>query len=82
MKQQQGQQGQQKINIDLSKTTSIVCETPECNGEIFMPAMKFRKISKLLTGSKEDGIIPVEVYLCTACGQIPKAFDFNLPDGK
>lgn len=68
----------QNININLSKTTPMVCDDPECKNEIFMPAMKFRKVSKLLTGSKEDQIIPVQVFLCTSCGQIPKGFDINV----
>lgn len=61
--------------IDLSKAKSIKCD--ECGAEIFMPAMKFKTISKLLTGSKEDQIIPVQVFVCMACGSIPKQFDID-----
>ena len=43
-----------------------------------MKAMKFRKVSKLLTGQKQDGILPVEVYMCTACGNVNKDFDLDV----
>ena len=67
-----GQQGQK---INLSKAKSIVCDTEECDNDIFMPAMKFKKISKLLTGAKEDQIVPIQVFMCTACGNINDEFD-------
>jgi hypothetical protein len=65
----------QQINIDFSKTTAVQCSTPGCENDMFMPAMKFRKVSKLLTGSKNDQLIPLQVFFCSSCGQIPKEFD-------
>lgn len=61
--------------IDISKAKSIKCD--ECGAEVFMPAMKFKTISKLLTGSKEDQLIPIQVFVCMACGSIPKQFDID-----
>ena len=74
MKQTQ-QQGPQ---IDLSKTLPIVCGSEECGNEVFMSVMKFRKIPKLLAGTTEDQIIPVQVFICTACGAIPKGFGLDI----
>ena len=54
------------------------CENTECNNDVFMPAMKFRKVSKLLAGTPNDQIIPIQIFLCTACGQIPKEFDLEI----
>ncbi len=71
-------QGQQNMQLDLKKTTPIVCDDPECGNDMFMPAMKFRKVSKLMTGTTEDQIIPIQVYICTACGKIPAGFDLDV----
>ena len=71
-------QGQQGPKIDINKTVAVTCDNPECNNDMFMQALKFRKVSKLLAGTPEDQIIPVAVYICTACGSIPKGFDLEL----
>jgi hypothetical protein len=72
----QAQQGA-KINIDFKQTTPIVCDNTECGNDMFMPAMKFRKVSKLLSGTPNDQIVPIQVFMCTACGNVNKEFDLN-----
>jgi hypothetical protein len=69
---------QQNINIDITKTVPLVCDNTECGNDVFMSAMKFRKVPKLLAGSTEDQIIPVQVFMCTSCGNINKEFDLNV----
>jgi hypothetical protein len=73
----QQQQGGAKVNIDFKKTTPIVCDNEECTNDMFMPAMKFRKISKLLAGTPNDQIVPIQVFMCTACGNVNKEFDLD-----
>jgi hypothetical protein len=34
-----------------------------------MPAMRFKKVSRLITGEAKDSIIPIELFLCTQCGK-------------
>jgi len=34
-----------------------------------------KKISKLLTGSPEDQLVPMETYVCAKCGYMNKEFD-------
>ncbi len=58
----------QQPKIDLSKATEMKCQ--ECGGTVFIPGTKFLKISKIVTGTKNDAIIPVELYLCGDCGEI------------
>jgi len=65
----QGQPPQQQMQVDVSQSTPMKCE---CGHDVFIPGTKFRKISKLLTGTPQDMLIPVEVYLCGECGQINK----------
>ena len=58
----------QQPKIYLSKATEMTCQ--ECGGTVFIPGTKFLKISKLVTGTPQDAIIPVELYLCGDCGEI------------
>jgi hypothetical protein len=73
MQKKVGQQQQ----IDIKKTTAILCDNKECNGDMFMSAMKFRRVSKILTGTKDDQIIPVTVFMCVSCGTVNREFDLD-----
>lgn len=66
----------QQPKIDITKTTAVVCS--ECENDVFMPMMKFRRMSKLINGSDKDSYIPVEVFVCSSCGNINKEFDFSI----
>ena len=57
----------QQPKIDLSKAKEMKCQ--ECGGTVFIPGTKFLKISKMVTGTPNDAIIPVELYLCGDCGE-------------
>ena len=54
--------------IDLGKSKPLVCE--HCGYDTFVTGGKFRKISKLLTGTPQDVIVPIDVFLCGNCGEI------------
>ena len=62
--QQQGQQP--PMNISLNDGRDIACE---CGNLIFMPGVRVKKFSRLLTGEAEDSMLPIQLYLCTACGK-------------
>jgi hypothetical protein len=36
-----------------------------------------KKVSKLLTGSPTDEMVPMETYVCTECSHINKDFDIT-----
>lgn len=55
-------------NLDLSKSTEMTCNA--CGHNVFIPGVMFRKISKLISGTPKDAIIPIEIYLCGDCGEI------------
>lgn len=78
MKKQLGNEPGRNVNVDINKTTPLICDNPECENDMFMAAMKFRKVSKLLAGTSTDQIIPVQTFMCTACGNINKEFDINV----
>ena len=45
-----------KMNIDLREQPSVVCEA--CGHDMFREVTYIKKVSKLLTGSHEDTIVP------------------------
>ena len=64
--EQQTQGGGPKL--DLGKSTPIVWA--HCGYDVFIDGSKFRKISKLITGTPQDVIVPIEVMMCGNCGEI------------
>ena len=62
------QSTQQSPKIDLGKSTPVVCA--HCGYDVFVDGAKFRKISKLITGTPQDVVVPIEVMLCGNCGEI------------
>ena len=50
----------------------VSCE--KCEHEVFEEKMMLKKVSKLLTGSHTDSVIPVPVIVCAACGNINDLF--------
>ena len=63
---------QQQLNISLDKTTSIVCD--ECNEGIFSEGLILRRASKFITGTKQDAIIPIPIFVCTNCRNVNQEF--------
>jgi hypothetical protein len=60
-------------NFKLTDAREMLCE---CGNDTFMDGVKFRKVSRILTGAPMDTVIPVQVFLCTQCG---KALNDMLP---
>lgn len=59
-------QQQIPMQIDLTKTTGYQCS--ECKSHLFDQTMLIRKVSRLFTGSPEDQITIVPVFVCRDCG--------------
>ena len=58
---------QPQMNLDLSKTTAI--DTPS-GGKIWQQGMILRKVSKFVTGTTEDAIVPIPVFYDPQTGNI------------
>lgn len=58
----------QQPKINLNQTTAIKCE--KCGCETFMEAVMLRKVSPILTGTGQPGIIPIPTFVCTKCGGV------------
>jgi predicted nucleic acid-binding Zn ribbon protein len=61
-----------KVNIDLKEQPSVVCE--KCEGVYFREVTIIKKVSKLLTGSGQDTIVPFPTYMCDGCGHVNEEF--------
>ena len=63
---------QAQISIQLEKTLPITCE--KCGGEVFHDVLFLRKVSKFLTGSPKDSLLPVPSFACVKCGHVNEEF--------
>jgi len=61
-----------QLNISLDKTTSLLCEA--CGSTVFQEGVILRKASKFLTGTTQDGIIPIPTFYCVKCGHVNEEF--------
>lgn len=61
-----------KVNIDLKKTESIICEL--CSHTVFIEGLILRKASRFLTGDPVDSLIPLPVFACAKCGHVNDEF--------
>lgn len=63
---------QQQIHVDPSQTTEVRCDNCDC--DVFVQALKMRKISAILSPTGEESYIPVPVFACKSCGHINEDF--------
>ena len=63
-------QRQEGLQIDLSKTDTIVCE--ECGNASFIQSFFLKRISPLVSPTGKEAIVPIQVFACGNCGTIPK----------
>jgi len=63
-----------KIKINPLELPNVKCE--ECENLFFEKVTIIKKVSKLLTGSPTDELVPMETYICKDCGHTNK--DFNI----
>jgi len=62
-----------KPKINIKEQPTMVCE--KCNSKYFKEVVMLKKISKILTGSPEDTIVPFPTYMCDGCGHVNKDLD-------
>lgn len=56
-----------QMNVDIKQSTSI---TSADGNHVFQEAVVLRKISKFLTGTAEDAVIPIPVFIDVKTGKI------------
>lgn len=62
-----------KPKIDLREVPSIKCES--CGEEYFREVLILKKVSKILTGSSEDTMVPFPIYQCVGCSHVNEEFN-------
>lgn len=60
---------QPQMNLDLTKTTPIL--TPN-GGKIWHQGYILRKVSKFITGTSDDNVLPIQVFYDPETGEILK----------
>ena len=60
------------MNINLEDTTEITCD--KCNNNTFHEAVVLRSISRFITGTAQDGMMPIPVFACDKCGHVNDRF--------
>jgi hypothetical protein len=60
-------QQQLSMNVDIKMTTAIT--SPEGN-QVFSEGVILRKVSRFVTGTSEDGVIPIPVFYDVKTGKV------------
>jgi hypothetical protein len=60
-------QKQPQMQVDITQSTPMISAD---GGQIFQEAVVLRKISKFLTGTSEDAVIPIPVFIDIKTGKI------------
>jgi hypothetical protein len=63
---------QNSINVPLKDAKPVLCE--ECQHNVFSQSFFLRKVSRFVTGTTEDGIVPIQIFSCAKCGHVNKDF--------
>lgn len=63
---------QLNLNINLDQATDVVCE--QCEKTVFNQGLMLKKVSKFLTGTNQDGLIPITVFYCVNCNHVNTEF--------
>ena len=61
-----------QLNINLSEVPYVTCE--KCEGTLFEEKLMIKKVSKFMTGSSQDSIVPLPVIACSNCGNVNELF--------
>jgi len=61
-----------KPKINLKEQPTIACE--ECGNIYFKEVVLIKKVSKIMTGSSDDTLVPFPTYMCEKCGHVNSEF--------
>lgn len=66
-----------QVNVDLSNAEDITCE--RCGNYTFEQVALMKKVSALISPTGKEGVVPIPVFACAACGNINAGFLPVLP---
>ena len=62
----------QKLNVNLAEVPYLECD--ECKSTTFEEKLMIKKVSRFMTGSDQDSIVPIPVIVCSSCGPVNEMF--------
>ena len=62
---------QQQVQVDLKQADTIKCKS--CGNYLFIQSFILKKLSALVSPTGQEAMIPVQVYSCGNCGEVPKS---------
>ena len=69
---QPGQQPQpQQVKVDLNQAETMKCE--HCGNVVFIKGTVLKRLSALVSPTGQEAIVPIEIYSCGGCGEVPKS---------
>ena len=63
---------QTQIQVDLKDAETIKCE--DCDNVVFIPAFFIKRLSPIVSPTGQEALIPIQVYSCGNCGEVPDKF--------
>ncbi len=63
---------QMQLKVNINDASDLICV--KCSGMIFQAGFMFKKLSALQTGGDKPTLIPIAIYRCMDCGEIPMEF--------
>jgi hypothetical protein len=68
------------MNFDIDNLSQMPwAECHECGGTIFRERTMFKRISRFVSPTGKDEVIPVSVAICSACNTVPDFIMSKLP---
>lgn len=67
-----GEIPQPKLNFE--ELPYVECENEACKSNQFTEVIMFKKVSRILTGSATDQVVPIPTYVCAKCGHLNQIF--------
>jgi len=58
-----------KPQVDLADQETMKCDS--CDNYLFIVSYVIKKISAIVSPSGQAGLVPVQVYSCGNCGEVP-----------
>jgi hypothetical protein len=62
------------VRLSASQLKTITCEREKCGNATFVQTFLIKHVPALLSPTGNEGLMPIPVYACNACGGINKGF--------
>jgi len=66
-----------QVKVDLSKAEDVICG---CGCKTFQPVMMIKRLSPIVSPTGEEVMVPLQVYACIECHEIPEKFKQEIAD--